>query len=61
MHVCIRFDEPAKPTQKSIQVWKGGKLEKCSVMNVKKQEHCHCIYYRAIQGVIWAQKVQIPQ
>ena len=35
MQVCIRFGESAKPTEKCIQVCKGGKLEKCSVMNVK--------------------------
>ena len=39
MHVCIRLDEPAKAAEKCVQVCKGGKLEKRSVMNVKKQEH----------------------
>ena len=35
----IRLDEPAKAAEKCVQVCKGGKLEKRSVMNVKKQEH----------------------
>lgn len=46
MHVYIRFDEHAKPTEEECtQICKKGKLENCSLMKVngilKKQEYCH--------------------